>query len=280
MSLDQLLTGFVYLASVFVLIFIGKLSYGLLNRGVNIKRELVDNDNPALAMALGGYYFGLVLAIGGILAGPAGDLLGDVIAILMYGLLAIVLQSISIVINDKFILHAFNNRKEIIDDRNIGTGIVEAANYVAVGLVLSGALSGEGDIVTALAFWAIGQVALVVGGLVYNWITPFDIHAEIEKDNVAVGVAFAGVLIALGNLMRVATAGDFVSWEENLTSFAGIIGVGYLLLPLLRLFTDKILLPGARLSDELVNQEHPNVGAGTIEAMSYVLASFLISWVF
>ena len=51
--------------------------------------------------------------------------------------------------------------------------------------------------------------------------------------------------------------------------------VGLLLLPLVRLFADKVLLPGARLTDELV-QDVPNVGAGAIEATTYLAASILI----
>ena len=48
-----------------------------------------------------------------------------------------------------------------------------------------------------------------------------------------------------------------------------------MLLPLVRLFADKVLLPGARLSDELL-QDSPNLGAGVIEATSYLAASMLI----
>ena len=40
-------------------------------------------------------------------------------------------------------------------------------------------------------------------------------------------------------------------------------------------YADKVLLPGASLSDELV-QDRPNLGAGFIEAVSYLAASMLI----
>ena len=42
--------------------------------------------------------------------------------------------------------------------------------------------------------------------------------------------------------------------------------------------TDKILLPGERLSDEIAKQEKPNLGAAFVEAASYIGASFLIGW--
>ncbi len=281
MTLDQLLTGLVYLVTVIVLLILGRLAHQLFHRGIDTKAELVDKDNLAYALSVAGYYIGLIMAIGGIMSGPALYWVDDIIAIMQYGLLAIVLLNISVIINDKLILSTFNNRKEIFEDQNAGTGIIEAANYLAVGMTLSGALSGVGGgFDTALAFWLLGQVGLIIGARIYNLILPFDVHAEVEKDNVAVGVAFAGVLFALGNIMRIATEGDFVSWQENVGEFAIFVAIGYILIPILRFVTDKILLPGQRLTQELVNQEVPNIGAGAIEASSYIIASFIIGWIF
>ena len=120
---------------------------------------------------------------------------------------------------------------------------------------------------------------LIIASIVYARILPFDLHAEIEKDNFAVGIAFAEVLVAIGNVIRIGAAGDFVSWYDNLTTFAAFVIFGLVMLPVVRFVTDKLLLPGESLSDELVNQEKPNVGAAAIEAISYIGASFLLGWV-
>ena len=48
-----------------------------------------------------------------------------------------------------------------------------------------------------------------------------------------------------------------------------------ILLPLVRLVADKVLLPGANMSSELV-KDRPNLGAGVIEAVTYLAASMLI----
>ena len=167
----------------------------------------------------------------------------------------------------------------MIDDQNAGTGVVIAASYIATGLVIFGAVSGEiGGIVTTVAFWALGQAALVLAGLVYEWITPYSIHDEIEKDNVAAGVAFAGALVGIGVIVFHASAGNFISWAVNLQDFAIEVVAGLILLPIVRFIADVILLPGQKLTNEIANQEHPNLGAGFIEATSYVGASFLIVW--
>jgi len=276
MSVNQILTGFLYLAVVLALLVIGKWVYDGLHRRFVLRIELVEKDNLAVALAVAGYYLGLTIVLGGVVSGPASfSVLDDVIGLVTFGLLAIVLLNLSAWINDKVVFSRFDNEKEIVEDRNAGMGAVEGGNYIAVGLITAGAMSGEGGLLPGLVFWVLGLVALIVAGLLYDKITSYDLHDQIEKDNVAVGVAFAGVLIGFGNIIRLAGEGDFVSWNESLTEFGYYMIVGLILLPLVRLFADKVLLPGASLSDELV-KERPNLGAGVIEAVTYLAASMLI----
>ena len=276
MSWNQILTGFLYLAVVLALLVIGKWVYDGLHRRFVLRIELVEKDNLAVALAVAGYYLGLTIVLGGVVSGPASfSVLDDVIGLVTFGLLAIVLLNLSAWINDKVVFSRFDNEKEIVEDRNAGMGAVEGGNYIAVGLITAGAMSGEGGLLPGLVFWVLGLVALIVAGLLYDKITSYDLHDQIEKDNVAVGVAFAGVLIGFGNIIRLAGAGDFVTWNESLTEFGYYTLVGLILLPLVRFFADKVLLPGASLTDELV-QERPNLGAGVIEAVSYLGASMLI----
>ncbi len=276
MSVNQILTGFLYLAVVLVLLVIGKWVYDGLHRRFVLRTELVEKDNLAVALAVAGYYLGLVIVLGGVVSGPASfNVLDDVIGLVIFGLLGIVLLNLSAWINDKVVFSKFDNEKEIVEDRNAGMGAVEGGNYVAVGLITAGAMSGEGGVLPGMVFWVLGLVALIVAGLLYDKITSYDLHEQIEKDNVAVGVAFAGVLVGFGNIIRLAGDGDFVSWNESLTEFGYYTVVGLILLPFVRIFADKVLLPGASLSDELV-QDRPNLGAGFIEAVSYLAASMLI----
>ena len=54
--------------------------------------------------------------------------------------------------------------------------------------------------------------------------------------------------------------------------------VGLILLHCARILTDRILLPGRSLSDELVNQVKPNQGAAFLEVSFYIGSSILITW--
>ncbi|MEM9324349.1 MAG: DUF350 domain-containing protein [Bacteroidota bacterium] len=281
--LDGALTTIIYVAASFVLFVLGKAVYQLFHPKVRVGHELVENDNFAFSIAYVGYFIGLLLAIGSAVMGESDGLVADLINIGIYGALSIVLLNISLIINDKLIFSKFDIKKEILDDRNVGTGVIEAANAVATGLIVLGAIHGEGygtggPIVTALLYWALGQAILFLTALVYNLITPYDIHDHIEKGNVAVGVGFAGAVIAIGNLIREALMHDFESWSTTLLDVFVDVGIGLIFLPIARFLADRILLPGQKLTDEIVNQEKPNVGAALVEAFAYVGGSVLISW--
>lgn len=276
---DSILTTVIYLASSFLLFWVGKVVYQLVNRTINVQDELVEKDNFAFAVAHTGYFIGLLLAIGSALVGESNGFVEDLIDLFFYGLLSIVLLNISLFINDRIVLRKFSVRDEIIRDQNTGTGVIEMANSVATGLVLFGAVSGEGGgWHTALGFWFVGQVLIVLTSFVYTWFVPYDVHAEIEKDNVAAGIGFAGAIVAIANLIRAGLIHDFVSWTDSFVIISVEVVLGLLFLPLARFLADKILLPGRNLTDEIVNQEKPNCGAAVIEAFAYIGGSVLISW--
>ena len=281
--LDGLLTTLTYIAVSFLLFFIGKIAYQLFHPRVKVAYELVENDNLAFAFAHVGYFIGLLLSIGSVMLGESEGLVNDLIGIGIYGLLSIVLLNLSLIINDKIILSNFDLKKEIFDDKNVGTGIVEGANAIATGLVVMGAITGEGygelgPIVNVLVYWILGQVILFVTSKIYNLMTSYDVHYHIEKGNIAVAVGYSGAIIAIGNLINNALAHDFDSWMVTVQDVGFNVIVGFAFLPIARFLTDKILLPGQKLTDEIVNQEDPNVGAAIVEAFAYVGGSMLIVW--
>jgi len=279
MNLDNLITAAILIVIFYILFFIGKLVNDLLHREYDLTEQLVEKDNPALALAVAGYYFGMVIAIGGTLVGPSGGIVDDIIDLCIYGLLSIILLNLSWFLCDKVLLHQFRVTDELIRDQNQGTGVVSCSVSIASGLIVFGAVSGEGgNIWTALGFWILGQLILILAVKIYNLITPFNVHDEIEKDNVAAGISLAGVIVAMGIIVGLAAEGDFTSWSEDLPDFIMYSVVGLALLPMIRLLTDKVLLPTVKLTDEIAGQESPNIGAAYIEAFSYIAAAFIIYW--
>ncbi len=279
-TIDGLISSVIYLLACYIIFIVGKFVYDILRPKLNVKQELVEKDNLAFAIAHTGYFIGLMFVIGGVIIGPSAGMVNDLIDIGTYGLLGIILLNLAMFINDKVILKKFSTRKEIVEDQNAGTGVVEAASAIATGLILWGSLTGEGGgYLTALVYWFVGQLALILVAYVYNFITPYDVYEHIEADNVAVGVGFAGALVSIGILIRFAILPEFVSWEESLLNAGIDIVIGVVLLPLTRFIADKVLLPGRNLTDEIINQEKPNIGSAIIEAFAYIGGAVFITWV-
>lgn len=273
--------GLLILVIVLVAVWIGKLVRDLLTR-YKINEELTDKNNASVGIALAGYYVALAIAIAGVLAGAGtGDLWKDALLVGIYSLVAIVLLNISALVNDKLILYKFDNQKELVDDQNSGTGATMAGSYLATGLIVNAAVSGEAagewwkGLLACLVFFVLGQVVLVLAGLWYQLITKYDIHKVIGDDkNVAAGIGFGGFLFAIGYVVKAAMTGDSTSWAVDLVSFALYVVIAFVLLTIGRLITDKVFLPKAKISDEIGNQG--NIAAASIAAAIYIVIAVLI----
>ena len=259
----------------FVIIFtVAKLANELLTP-YNIDAELTEKDNFAMAVSLSGYLFAIVIIYVGALIGPSQGLVKDLMNIGGHSLLGIVLLNTSRVINDKIILKKFCNVKEIIEDRNVGVGAVQMGSYIASALIIAGAISGEGgSVLTTIVFFLLGQVTFLIMAGIYNVITPYDLYEELEKDNVSAGIGFAGTLISIGVILLSSLSGNFVSWIESLKSFAIDGGIAFLVLPLFRLFFDKVIIPKSDLNHEIKNDQ--NCGAGLLEMVITVGFSVIL----
>jgi uncharacterized membrane protein YjfL (UPF0719 family) len=282
-GLNQLGLIALELAVGFGLFWIGQLAYQrLFRRRMELNLELFVRDNPAVAIALVGYYLGIVLALGGVLDQTIGTLPDELINLASYGATAIVFMLAGAWVGDRLILGCFQCDREIVQERNVGAAAVEAGNHVANGLILNTALAGEGGSwLVALVCWLIGLGVLVLVSIVYPRVAKYDVFGEIQKrNNPAAGVALAGLLIATGNIIRVAFAAEFENWLVSFTQYGLTLLFCLISLIAIRWLADLILVPGVKISDEIVHQEIPNVGAGLIEAFAYIAASFLIAWCF
>lgn len=279
-NFEEIGNSSLYFLASLILVFIGKVIYKLFHPKLNTINELLEKDNLAFSFSYVGYFVGLVMAIGSALLGEHVSLQADLIAIAIYGLGAILLLNITTVINEFIIFSKFKIKKEILEDQNAGTGIIEASNYISTGLIILNASKGADSNLMILAYWGIAQVALILSSILYNIITPYDIHTEIEKDNVAVGVGYSGSIIAISIIVSNAVSIHFELFSEAITSIISLIVIGFILIPIARLITGKFILSGYSLKDELVGQVKPNIGAGLIEAMAYISVALLITWCF
>ncbi|XWK87725.1 MAG: DUF350 domain-containing protein [Phormidium sp.] len=270
------------LAVGFGLFWVGQFAYQKLFRRIQLNLELFVKDNPAVAISLVGYYLGIVIALGGVLAQPATSWQQKIFNLASYGATVILFMLAGAWIGDRLILRKCDTAREVLEERNIGAAFVEAGNHIANGLILNAALAGEsGGWLVGLVCWLIGLGVLVVVSVIYPRVTTYDVFGEIQRrNNPAAGVALSGLLIGTGNIVRVAFTPEFQNWFTSFTQYGLILLFCLGSLVVIRWLADLILVPGVKISDEIVNQEIPNVGAGLIEAFAYIAASVLIAWAF
>ncbi|MCP5110362.1 MAG: DUF350 domain-containing protein [bacterium] len=280
-TLMQIVSSMPYFAAVFVLAFFGK---WILDKTTpfNISEELTSHDNPAFGVAFAGYIVGLGIALSGSLPGAAAeDMVGELLSILLYGGTTVVLMRISIYLNDKAILYKFHVNEELVRDKNAGTGFVVAGSAVATGFMLKGVLSGHSETVLlgirdVVIYFVVGQVILVLGALIFTWLTKYDVHEEIERDdNVAAGMSFGGFLAALGFISGTALTGaTSLILEESITALVMAL-FGIVILLAARMIADKVLLPGSPLAKEVAEDQNP--AAGAVAAASFLLVAVLFA---
>jgi uncharacterized membrane protein YjfL (UPF0719 family) len=204
---------------------------------------------------------------------------------IVYTLIGMLFLVLSVGLCNKLILSKFDLTKEVLGDQNKGAGTIEFAMYIGTALILFGALVGESEslsegLITFAAYWLLGMLSMIIITKIYTMAIDFNIHKEIEKDNVAAGISFAGVIIAISILLMHALSDPFTDWLTTILDVMYYTLTAIIVLPLMRFITDKLLVPGRSLTQEIVHQEHPNIGAAFIEVFSYISAAVLISWTF
>jgi len=263
-----------------LVLFLSKFAKNLLTP-YDLDKGLTKDDNPALGLATAGYFAGVIIIYLGATAGPTPEeiptfleavtALGYDLAWAVGGILAL---NLSRWILDRLVLTKFSLTKEIIDDRNVGAGAVEAGTLIAGALVIAGAIHGEGTILSGVVFYALGQAALIVFAFAYQAMTKWNLHAELESDNAAAGLAYGLNIMALGILLLNSISAGFESWGYNLTLFAGYAVGGFVVLAVLRLLVDWIMLPGTTIRHEIANDR--SVNAAWIEGVTAVGIASLV----
>lgn len=285
---------FFYILLFFILFIISKIIFKFRNRKINLDNELTTKDNVAFSILTTGYFIGILIIFLGVIQGESYGYINDALLVLSYGLFGNLLLVISSIFNEKVVFaKKFKLYKEIIKDENNGTGFIEAANFIGSSLIIYGAINGKAinmfpslekvglyisGFISLLIFWFIGQFILFIFLQIYKKISKYNILEEIEKDNVAVGIVYASIFVSISYLYSQAIKGDINSWFLTLENVLYYMGLGIILLPISRVFVDKIILPNSSLTDEIVNQKIPNQGAALIEAFAYLGSAILISY--
>ena len=267
--------GLAYLCVVFIILWFGKLINDLFT-SYSIDNELTSRDNKAFAVSYVGYLIAQGIIVLGIVQGPeASSLLIDLGLIIFWSLIGMLLLNLSRYINGKLIFSKFSSRKEIIDDQNVGMGVIQFGSYIGTAFILQTIIAGESeglvfDLYETVIFFIIGQLGFILFSIIYQKITIYDLHDEIEKDNIAAGVSFGATLVAIGILMS-----HSIMITNSIPAFCVWFINGMVLIVTSRFIVDKIILPKHRIDDEICFDK--NWGVALIEGGSAIILALLIN---
>ena len=222
------------------------------------EKELFDRNNAAYALVRIAILLAQAIALLPLLGTNSGQVWPDIRPLLGWGAGAsVVLIGLNWVFDRA--VHRTGGRDGLLTE-SAGDSAVKAGLYIASGLVLNAALSGTApglgtSVLATLVFSVLGMAAVVAGYLLLGILGPFRRRRTWGEANLAASVLSAGVLIALGLMLRLAVAGDFQGWGAGLAGFAVTAALGYVLLLLLIFVVDLFVVRSRTLAQIVARNE-------------------------
>ena len=232
--------------------------------GFDANYEIEEQGNLALALRRAGFYVGVAVGMLGALSGSSIGFVSDVKELALDGALVTAFLFVALYLNNWVIVHGIDN-DGAIRQKNVAVGLTELGSYVATGLIAYGAFSGQGGgVVSAIVFFTLGQAALLVFVVLYEAITPFRVIEEVRANNASAGLMLAGMVIALGWIIKASIVGDFHGWSQDLSTFGVSVVIGIILLLLFTVPVDKLFLPGTTIRTEIERDQNVAAIAVTV----------------
>jgi uncharacterized membrane protein YjfL (UPF0719 family) len=242
-------------------------------------REIAESGSWAISLREGGFYLGIAIGMLGALSGQAGSFAFDLLWMAVEGGMVVVFLFVAQAIAGAVVVPGVRN-SEAVRDGNVAVALVELGISLATGLVAYGSFAGEGGgLVSALVFFFLGQLALILLTLLYEYITPYDVIAGVRAGNVASGLMLGGMLLAFGFILEASLAGSFNGWVEDLASFGFSATFGIALLLLLRAPIDALFLPGTTLIEAIETSPNPPAVAVAVSvkiALAVIIGAVLL----
>ena len=261
--------------------------------GVDTKDELAEKDNFAFGIALAGGMAAVALILAGVVSGEASVAwsteLGTVV---IYAVVGLVLLKIGILINDAIIFHRFSIR-DALGEKNIAAGTVQAANLLALGVLINGAIgwaegvSWQSLLSVALIFF-LSQVVLLGVTRLRSAIYArrhdgARLQLAIEGGNAALAIRYAGHL--LGTALAASSASGMVGYLPGTALELAILYGTWLawavvlavVLSVLSIIAQRVVLLGIDMVEEVDDQQ--NIGVAAIEAAIFIGFGLVITGV-
>lgn len=252
--------------------------------GVDTRDELAEKDNLAFGLALAGGALAVALILAAAAAGDPAISVGEELGVVAaYTAVGLVLLKVGVLINDWLVFHRFSIR-EALGAQNTAAGIVQAANLIAIGVLINGAIGwADGGLAQGLAavvvVFLLSQLVVLAVTRVRSAIYARRHDGERWQDaisggNAALGVRYAGHLV--GASLAASSAGGMVAFVPGWDTVALLGYATWLVwaivlsaaLLVLSMLAQRAVLRGIDVVEEVDQQR--NVGVAAIEAAVFL----------
>jgi uncharacterized membrane protein YjfL (UPF0719 family) len=170
-----------------------------------------------------------------------------------------------------------------IERGNVAAGLAAGANYVATGIITSRSVAGSDlrGLGLSIAFFVIAQLTLHLVVIAFRALTSYDDAEQIQSENLAAALSYAGLTIAVSLIIARALEGDFVNWSTSLAGYGKALLFVLALYPERQILVQMAFLGGGftlrKGSLDTAIEERRNAGAAALEAASYIATALLVS---
>lgn len=209
------------------------------------------------------------------------DVREDLVSAATFGVLGIALVALTGELGTRLLLRS--RLPAEIARGNVAAGVAGGSHYVATGIVAAHAIAGTKlrDLGLSLLFFVIAIVTLWSFVSLFRALTTYDDAEQIQGENLAAALSYAGLSIAVAIIVGCALDGDFVTWDVSLKGYASILALSLVLYPVRQLFVQSLLLGapltlrGGRLDTGIGTDR--NEGLGALEAATYIATALSVA---
>lgn len=256
--------------------------------GVDTTEELSRKDNFAFGISFAGGALALAMIIAAAVGGePSESIIAEGVNVILYSLLGIVLLKTGTLVNDRFIFHRFSLKEEVLKE-NISAGIVQAANFLALGFIIQSSIrwveteSWDG-LISVICVFISAQIFLLSVTRLRAQIYMRRHEGQrfqdaLKSGNPALAIRYAGHIIAAA--LGISAASNLIAYMPDTPWVSAGIWlvvsvVLALLITLLSAVARSIVLKGINIIEE-VDEQH-NIGVAFIEAEIFISVAIILS---
>jgi len=255
---------------------------------IDASKEILKKDNAAFGISIAGVTFAVAIMLSGAIYGNYdGDLLISTAYVAGFGVLGIVLMTLTRIIFDKITLPDVSLRDEI-SKGNIAVAIADTSNVIAAAIIIRSLMmwvtdNSLHDFLALLILFVISQIILTSTTYIRRRVFRL-VHLgrrtqeELKNGNVALALSFGGRKIATAFAITIASNFDFFEVYDFKMIFLPWIVIAIAAVVILKVISyiaERIVLFNVPTMREII--EEKNIAVGAIQAAIYMAMGLLLS---